>query len=287
MGGRCALLATTDTRTLRRGGAILLIALTTLLGGCAGKAVADSETGGTESSESRAPYSQTNVLPADEATVVAFDGDYYDPLISVNRAIFGFNDFSYRYVLIPTAKAYKAVTPDPVEVHIGQFFNNLKAPISIINHLLQWQPAKAGRMTGRFLLNTTVGVFGLFDPAKAWLDLDDEKAGFADTLRTYGSGRGPYLVLPFLGPSDLRGGAGVIGDYFANPVPYLTEQPDTSLIMAADTLQSFAGRADVYKTLYDSADDPYLFFRNMYLQGQRRDEFYHSTTIYVGDDNDR
>lgn len=275
------------TTLLKRTYGIVVIALAVVLSGCASTAAADNPASEPQSqqrehSEQSEPYQDANILPADEATVVAFDEDYYDPLIKINRAIFSFNNYSYRYVLIPTAKAYRAVTPDPVEVHIGQFFNNIKAPISIINHLLQWEPGKAGRMTGRFLMNTTVGILGVFDPAKAWLDLDEEKTGFSDTLRDYGSGRGPYLVLPFLGPSDLRGGAGVVGDYFANPVPYLTEQPETGLIMAADTLQSFSSRAELYKKLYDNAEDPYLFFRNMYLQGQERDEFYNSTTIYTG-----
>jgi phospholipid-binding lipoprotein MlaA len=257
------------TKPATRFSACVILLLAGLLNACASNAAAQN-------------YSNDNILADDEVTVVASKEAYYDPLISVNRAVFAFNNISYRYVLIPTAKAYKAVTPDPVEVHVGMFFENLKAPISIVNHLLQWEPSKAGRMTGRFLVNSTVGLLGLFDPAEAWLEIEAQPTGFSDTLRQYGSGRGPYLVLPFLGPSDLRGGAGVVGDYLANPVPYLTEQPDTSLIMSADTLQSFSGRADIYKKLYDSSSDPYLFFRNMYLQGQQRDEFYNSNDIFVG-----
>mgnify|MGYP003659065889 CR=1 FL=1 len=190
-------------------------------------------------SEATAPQA----LDDDEITVVSYDeSDYNDPLMGFNRAIFAFNDVSYRYALIPIAKGYRYITPDPVETGISNVFANIKAPIHIVNHLLQWQPRKAGSSTARFLINTT--------------------------------GYGTFLVLPFVGPADLRSGTGIVADYFLNPIPYITEQPDSSYIMAGDKLQAFAPQAESYETLRAKSDDPYLFFRNMYLQGILRDQQY-------------
>lgn len=246
---------------------IALVALLTL-SGCASSTAGPSD----EPTEQQQAYDKANILPADKATVVAYpEQDYNDPLIGFNRAVFAFNDVSYRYVLIPVAKAYKFAVPDPVRGSVGNFFTNIKSPISIVNHLLQGEGKRAGNTSLRFLINTTVGIVGLFDPAADWWDLEPTPTGFADTLEKHGSGRGAYIVLPFLGPSDLRGGAGLIADYFLNPVPYLTEQPDTAIITATDATQDFADKADKYPTLRDNSDDPYLFFRNMYLQGEMRD----------------
>ncbi|RNL65932.1 VacJ family lipoprotein [Zhongshania marina] len=226
-----------------------------------------------DSKSNQATSSADNTLSEDEITVVSYEeSEYKDPLMGFNRAMFAFNDFSYRYVLIPVAKTYNYIAPQPVRTGVSNVFANIKAPIHIINHLLQWEPSKAGTTTARFLINTTVGIAGIFDPASAWFDLQKNETGFSDTLADYGSGYGSYLVLPFIGPSDLRSGTGVVADYFLNPIPYLTEQPDTTLIMAADAAQGFAPKAESYETLRAKSDDPYLFFRNMYLQGLLRDQ---------------
>jgi phospholipid-binding lipoprotein MlaA len=226
-----------------------------------------------DSESNQATSSADNTLSEDEITVVSYEeSEYKDPLMGFNRAMFAFNDFSYRYVLIPVAKTYNYIAPQPVRTGVSNVFANIKAPIHIINHLLQWEPSKAGTTTARFLINTTVGIAGIFDPASAWFDLQKNETGFSDTLADYGSGYGSYLVLPFIGPSDLRSGTGVVADYFLNPIPYLTEQPDTTLIMAADAAQGFAPKAESYETLRAKSDDPYLFFRNMYLQGLLRDQ---------------
>ena len=218
------------------------------------------------------------ILSDDEITVVSYqESDYKDPLMGFNRAIFAFNDFSYRYALIPVAKGYRYITPDPVETGVSNVFANIKAPIHIVNHLLQWQPSKAGTSTARFLINTTIGIAGIFDPAQAWFSLKKEETGFSDTLAQYGSGYGTYLVLPFVGPADLRSGTGMVADYFLNPIPYIAPQPESTYIMAGDKLQAFAPQAESYETLSAKSDDPYLFFRNMYLQGLLRDQHFQET----------
>lgn len=208
--------------------------------------------------------------PPIEPTVVSYP-DYRDPLIWLNRGIFGFNDVFFRYLLIPVSKAYLWVVPDPVEAGVDNFFHNLRTPIYAVNHLLQLEPRPLGRSLARFGINTTVGVLGLFDPAKAWFDLDRAETHFEHTLADYGAGYGIYLVLPVLGSSDLRNGTSRIADYFLNPVPYLTDEPATTLIQTYDSFQLIAPGAEGYATLRGKSDDPYLFFRNMYLQGVQRD----------------
>lgn len=208
-----------------------------------------------------------------EPTVVSYP-EYRDPLIGMNRAVFAFNDFSYRYFLIPLARAWGWALPDPVERSIGNFFRNLKMPISLVNNLLQGRPLGMGRNLARFGINTTVGLAGLFDPATAWFGIEAADTGFDDTLARYGAGYGVYLVLPFLGPSSLRNGPGLVVDYFLNPVPYLLTPPESTAVTGLDNFQRFAPGAKRYLDLHRESDDPYVFFRNLHLQGLQRDADY-------------
>lgn len=193
-----------------------------------------------------------------------------DPLMPFNRAMFAFNDVAYRYVLIPLGRGYVRITPEPVRESIGNFFSNLRTPISAVNHLFQGEPKPAGRSLLRFGINTTIGLLGLFDPAST-IGFEPEKTTFDDTLARYGSGQGVYLVLPLIGPSDTRDAAGLVVDYFLNPVHYLADGNDERLLRASDTFQQFAPTGDEYETIRAKAEDPYIFFRNLYWQGVRRD----------------
>jgi phospholipid-binding lipoprotein MlaA len=137
--------------------------------------------------------------------------DVYDPLEPINRGMFWFNDKVYFYALKPVAKVYR-VLPEDLRVSIKNFFLNLQAPIRIVNAGLQGKFAIAGNELTRFATNTTLGIGGLFDPAREHFDLrlHDEDTG--QTLGYYGIGPGPYLVLPLLGPSSLRDGIGRVAD---------------------------------------------------------------------------
>ncbi len=208
--------------------------------------------------------------PAIKPHVVAYR-DYRDPLMPVNRVMFKINDVTYRYALIPLSKGYLWLMPDPVERGIGNFFQNLREPLYAVNHLLQLKSGRMSRSSLRLVINSTVGLLGIFDPADAWFDLSREETGFDETLGYYGLGYGIYLVLPLFGPSDLRGAAGRVGSYFVSPIPYLTDQPVTTGVHGVDTLQDFAPTADDYNTLRRRSEDPYIFFRNLYLQGVQRD----------------
>jgi phospholipid-binding lipoprotein MlaA len=243
----------------------LLLFATALGSGCASVNGAPVSSSG-ETAASPAPPG----APAIEATVVS-NPEYRDPLIWANRAIFTFNDVAYRYLLIPLGKGYLWVTPDPVERSVGNFFYNLKTPIYVVNDALQFKPERLGRNLLRFVINSTVGLAGFFDPAQAWFGLERAGTHFDATLAQYGAGYGVYLVLPLLGPSDVRNGASRVTDYFLNPVPYLTDEPQTTEIQVYDGFQEFAPSAEPYETLRRKADDPYIFFRNLYLQGVQRD----------------
>lgn len=205
-----------------------------------------------------------------EPTVVAHR-DYRDPLIGINRAVFAFNDVSYRYLLIPLGKGYVEVTPEPVQQSVGNFFDNLQAPIYLANNLLQWEPKAAGTNLLRFGINTTVGLLGLFDPAERWFDLKGAASTFEDTLAFYGAGYGFYVVLPFLGPSDLRNGASALTEGVLHPVSYISEDSQRILIQGFDYFQEFAPEAERYEDVVEESEDPYIFTRNLYLQGVQRD----------------
>ncbi len=220
----------------------------------------------TDAQESTEPPLDTGIEP----TVVSV-ADYNDPLISLNRAVYAFNDFSYRYALIPLSNGYLAVVPGPVRTGIDNVFSNIKTPIHAVNNLLQGRPERSLGSIARFGINTTVGLLGIFDPALYWFDLQPSPTLLTDTLAQWGSGYGMFLMLPLIGPSDLRNGVGRIGDYFMNPIVYLTDNPERLLLQGLDGLNTFAPLSDSYLELQAQADDPYLYFRNMYLQGIVRD----------------
>ena len=155
----------------------------------------------------------------------------YDPLETVNRGIFSFNDAADRWVLEPVATGWDYVMPDPFQRGISNFFGNLSAPRRILNDLLQGKPRKAGSDLGRFAINTTFGLLGFFDPAgeHGFAPADED---FGQTLGVWGSPPGPYLVLPFFGPSNPRDTVGLAVDTASTPefwlAPYYVSYPATA-----------------------------------------------------------
>ena len=140
-----------------------------------------------------------------------------DPLEPVNRAIFKFNDTLDRNVLEPVARGYVKVTPEPVRRSVSNFLANLRTPVIFVNDLLQGQRELAGVTLGRFMINSTLGVGGLFDAASVF-GYKPHEDDFGRTLGVYGLGSGPFLMLPFLGPSNVRDTAGTVADFFFDPL---------------------------------------------------------------------
>jgi phospholipid-binding lipoprotein MlaA len=194
-----------------------------------------------------------------------------DPLEPVNRAVYTFNDYFDRGVLKPVAKGYVKVLPDFARTGVRNFFNNLLEPITVVNDILQGKPQKTVNDTMRFGFNTIFGVFGLFDVATGW-GLERHTEDFGQTFATWGFGEGWYLVLPVLGPSNVRDAIGLIPALKLQPVPYLTD--DTLAQWGIYSLYFVSKRADLLsasEVLDTAAIDPYLQVREAYRQKRWRD----------------
>lgn len=187
-----------------------------------------------------------------------------DPYERFNRAMYIFNDSLDRAILKPVATGYHDYIPGPIQSGIGNFFTNLGTPIDILNNLLQGKLLNALSDTGRLVINTTIGIGGLFDPAGA-IGLVEHDEDFGQTLAVWGVPSGPYLVLPFVGPSGFRDGAGSLVDTRADPLYYYDENPEQYYLYA---LYYIDLRADLLQAddLLQDAFDPYAFIRDAYLQ---------------------
>lgn len=189
-----------------------------------------------------------------------------DPFEGFNRAMFSFNDTLYRAVLKPVARGLR-ILPVPLRTSVSNFFSNLGTPISSISALLQGDLPNAGTELGRFGVNTTLGILGLFDPATGMgLEQDDEDMG--QTLARYGVGSGPYLVLPFLGSSSVRDGIGFGINAMLNPVNIELDVGEIATIRLVQAEVALSLDADTYEAFYDDALDPYIFFRSAWVQNR-------------------
>ena len=189
----------------------------------------------------------------------------HDPIEGFNRKIFWFNDKLDVYVLEPTARAWRWVMPQRVRKSVDNFFLNLHFPIVAANDLLQGKWKASASDVGRFGVNTTVGILGLFDPAAGWgLERHDED--FGQTLGRWGLGPGPYLVLPILGPSSPRDTGGLAVDAALSVTPFFI---DWYYTLGARVIDTVNYRAAILKEVADAkhgALDYYSFVRNAYFQ---------------------
>ena len=213
----------------------------------------------------------------DEPTAPSADAsdfeETYDPFERFNRAMYTFNTNLDDYVLKPVAKGYRAVVPTPARQGVSNFFSNLREPMVMLNDALQGKFKHAASDLGRFLTNSTLGVFGVFDVASR-MGLEKRTEDFGQTLAVWGFAEGPYLVLPFLGPSGVRDGFGWVGDYYAYPPTYMEEISTTWKLYAVDTVDTRTRYLDAGDILYEAAgDDPYIFVREAYRQ-RRRNQIY-------------
>ena len=192
-----------------------------------------------------------------------------DPLEPMNRAIFGFNEIVDDNILEPVAKGYRYVTPDPVERSVSNFFNNLGEINTIINSALQMKIDKTITSSSRLAINSTVGVFGLFDVATS-LGIQREREDFGQTLGFYGISSGPYLVLPFFGPSSFRDAPGFYADVMMeksiSPVYTELHHEERQTIQATNVIDTRANLLKATKILDTAAKDKYIFLRESYLQ---------------------
>ena len=200
-----------------------------------------------------------------------FEDEIYDPLEGINRAIFSFNNVADRIVLEPVAKGYKKL-PSPIQSGVGNFINNLKLPLAALNQLLQGQGKNAAESTGRFLVNSTVGVFGLIDVADN-IGLDQKEEDFGQTLATWGVGDGFYIVLPLFGPSNVRDTTGMVMTMMTDPVnAYAASQGQAWAIpvkTAANAIDQRSQIIDEVNALRDNSVDYYAAVRSSYYQNRK------------------
>lgn len=189
-----------------------------------------------------------------------------DPLEPMNRQTYKFNDKADHYVMKPVAQTYRAVTPVPVRTGVNNFFRNLGDASSAVNYALQIRPEASFYCFSRFLLNSTVGLLGLFDVTQEQRRY--AQTGFGDTFARWGWKNSNYLVLPLMGPSTLRDGAGTFsGMAFQNNVIYGHPHPDAKALSGAMSALSTRERLlGVEDTLEKAALDPYAYMRDGWLQ---------------------
>lgn len=191
--------------------------------------------------------------------------DPQDPFEKANRAIYKFNDVVDRSTLKPLAKGYKKITPDWFRTGVGNFFSNLRYPVTIVNELLQGKAAAAARDTGRLLTNTVLGLGGVLDVGtRIGLEKNDED--FGQTLGAWGVPSGPFLMLPFFGPSTLRDAPSTAAEIFVDATNYL-DLPWEAVwgLRAVNVVDRRAQLLTLDPTL-ERAFDPYAFIRNAWLQ---------------------
>lgn len=191
--------------------------------------------------------------------------DKNDPLESYNRAMFGFNDGLDRTVLKPTAEAYRDTMPQPVQTGVRNFFSNLDDIFVFLNDVLQLKLAQAASDFSRLVWNTSVGLAGFIDVGTP-MGLPKHNEDLGQTLATWGIGDGPYIVLPFLGPSTLRDTAGMAIELPQHPVNEIDDTETywaTILVMAANKRAQLLGAS---KVVEEAALDSYVFTRDAYLQ---------------------
>jgi phospholipid-binding lipoprotein MlaA len=208
--------------------------------------------------------------------------DPRDPWERMNRTTYKFNDKVDKAVLRPIARGYQKVTPQFARTGISNFFDNLNYPLVIVNDLLQAKFKPFVRDTGRLVMNSTLGLAGFLDPATA-AGLQKNVNDFGLTLARWGAGTGPYVVIPFLGPSDVRDGLGRIPDAYGSPQNYIGDTAVHYSLWAVSLLDQRYRLLGLDATL-DSAYDPYLFMKNAYLQ--RRDFLVHGAQSSTNSENE-
>ncbi len=193
-----------------------------------------------------------------------------DPDEDFNRNVFAFNDDVDRAVFEPVARGYRAVTNEPVRGGVRNFLDNLGEPITFANEVLQGQLPEAATTVGRFLINTTIGIAGVFNPAGA-MGIERTEEDFGQTLGVWGVEPGPYLVLPFVGSSSPRDAFGWGVDRAFSPLTYAEFEGDDTFRVARITMGAISGREGALEIVDDiraTQVDPYTTARRFYVRNR-------------------
>ncbi len=202
-----------------------------------------------------------------EATFVK---DSFQPF---NRAVFTFNDKLYYYFFKPLSTGYKTVVPEVARLGVRNFFNNVRMPGRFFNCLFQGKFKGAGTEFSRLIINSTIGGAGFTDPAKKYFHLDIQDEDFGQTLGSYNMGPGSYLEIPFVGPSNIRDGFGLIIDTALDPVTLLAFVSPFATIGAKGYIglnDISIDKGDTYEGLVEQAIDPYIAIQDAYTQNRAK-----------------
>jgi phospholipid-binding lipoprotein MlaA len=192
----------------------------------------------------------------------------YDPLEPMNRVIFNVNDALDRNVVRPVAQAYVNVVPRLVRTGVSNVFGNVSDAFSAINNLLQGKKEPFGSDLGRVLVNSTFGLGGIFDIASE-ANVEKYNEDFGQTLGWWGLGNGPYLVLPILGPSNVRDATGLVANWLIDPVNQVTPAVNQYELIGLRALDTRAGLLGTDELVQGAALDKYTFTRSAYTQRRR------------------
>jgi len=195
-----------------------------------------------------------------------------DPIRRYNRAIFGFNDKLYFYVMKPMYKGYNKVVPEKARIGVRHFFSNIRTPIRFFNCLFQGKFKGAGTELLRLTINSTIGVGGFSDPAKKHFHLEKQDEDFGQTLGKYGMGSNYFIEWPFLGPSNARDTVGFIGDIALDPLTLLTFFVSPLASTGARSYDTFnevsIDKGEAYENIVEPAIDPYIALQDAYTQNR-------------------
>lgn len=205
-----------------------------------------------------------------EVPVTAVEVLVPDPLIRFNRAMFAVNDRLYFWCLKPMARGYRKVTPEIVRKGVRNFFYNLGTPGRLVSSVLQGKFKGAGSELGRFMVNTTLGVGGVWDPAERYFGLKPSDEDLGQTLGSYHIDNGVYIVWPLLGPSTLRDTVGKVGDIFLNPLYYLNPNELALGLGGLETVNDTTFRIGDYETVKSTYMDPYVMIRDLYIAHRKK-----------------
>lgn len=208
---------------------------------------------------------------AQQGESVSRSGGVFDPYEQSNRKTHEFNKGLDRAIVRPASTGYTTIVPDEIEQSIGNFAENLSMPSVTVNALLQGDLRTAGVATSRFLINSVLGIGGLFDVSSDF-GIEEADTDFGETLHVWGASEGAYIELPVLGPSTARDTVGTVVDIFTNPLTYVLPSPEEYYGTAASVASRLGDRGRFTDTvdaiLYESADS-YAQLRLIYLQSRR------------------
>ncbi len=245
----------------------LLTLLAVLLGGCATHSVTIHKSADAKAQQdSVVTQADEDGFELEDEFEVTDTEPPIDPLSGYNRLMTQINDKFYFWLLKPVSQGYRFVVPAGGRLAVGRFFNNLLMPGRFVNNLLQLKVKRAGTELARFGINTTVGVLGFGDPAANRFGLQAYPEDFGQTLGHYGVGGGFHIVLPLLGPSNLRDTLGLIPDYYLDPVSYIDDSNAELGVRAYRQVNRTSLHIGEYESLKKDAIDLYTFLRDGYEQ---------------------